>query len=103
VSANLTVWQVFVARSLVAIPIMIALTRAARVGQTSITELDRRSARSPDPRVDCLLRRASDAQSVRGSGCRYTNPIMIALLSAALIGEPVTGCRWGGFCKAFSA
>ena len=31
----------------------------------------------------------------------YTNPIMIALLSAALIGEPVTGRQWGGVLLGF--
>ncbi len=31
----------------------------------------------------------------------YTNPIMIALLSAALIGEPVTARQWGGVLLGF--
>ena len=31
----------------------------------------------------------------------YTNPIMIALLSAALIGEPVTRRQWGGMLLGF--
>jgi drug/metabolite transporter (DMT)-like permease len=31
----------------------------------------------------------------------YTNPIMIALLSAVLIGEAVTGRQWGGVLLGF--
>ncbi len=102
VSSDLTLWQVFVARSLFAIPIMFALLRATGVGL--------------EPRVPkwALLRSlllvltwlafyaSLPVLSLSVAAVAiYTNPIMIALLSAALIGEPVTGRQWGGVLLGF--
>lgn len=102
VSANLTVWQVFVARSLFAIPIMIALARAAGVGlkprapewafvRSALLVLTWLAFYASLP----VLNLSVAAVAV------YTNPVMIALLSGALIGEPVTGRQWGGVLLGF--
>lgn len=102
VSADLTIWQVFAARSLVAIPIMIALALATGVGlklHTPVWALFRSVllvltwlffyAALP------VLTLSVAAVAV------YTNPIITALLSAALIGEPVTRREWGGVMLGF--
>ena len=102
VSADLTVWQVFVARSAVAIPIMIALLLATGVG------LKPRAPAWALVRSVLLLLTwlafyaALPVLSLSVAAVAvYTNPIMIALLSAALIGEPVTGRQWGGVLLGF--
>ena len=102
VSANLTVWQVFVARSLVAIPIMLALSLATRVG------LKPRAPKWALVRSALLVLTwlafyaALPVLSLSVAAVAvYTNPIMTALLSAALIGEPVTGRQWGGVLLGF--
>jgi len=102
VSADLTVWQVFVARSLVAIPIMIALV-----------VMTGGSVRPHAPGwvfVRCVLLVltwlafyvALPVLSLSVAAVAvYTNPIITALLSAALIGEPVSRRRWAGVLLGF--
>ncbi len=102
VSANITVWQVFAARSAVAIPIIIAVLLATGVG------LRPRSPKWALVRSVLLLLTwlafyaALPVLSLSVAAVAvYTNPIMIALLSAVLIGEPVTGRQWGGVLLGF--
>ena len=102
VSADITIWQVFVARSLVAVPIMLVLALATGVSvkpraQTWVL------VRSALLVVTWLAFYASLPVlnlSVAAVAV-YTNPIMIALLSALLIGEPVSGRQWGGVLLGF--
>ncbi|MBT5414690.1 MAG: DMT family transporter [Rhodospirillaceae bacterium] len=102
VSADLTLWQIFVARSLVAIPIMIALVRAAGVGlkpRAPIWAL----VRSLLLVLTWIAFYASLpvlSLSVAAVAI-YTNPIMTALLAAALIGEPVGRRQWAGVLLGF--
>ena len=102
VSADITVWQVFVARSLVAIPIIIALLPATGVG------LKPRAPRWAFVRSVLLVLTwiafyaSLPVLSLSVAAVAvYTNPIMIALLSAVLIGEAVTGRQWGGVLLGF--
>jgi len=92
VSADLTVWQVFFARSLVAIPILVALSPATGTGlkprapiwvfvRSGLLLLTWLAFYASLP----VLSLSVAAVAV------YTNPIITALLSAALIGERVTG------------
>lgn len=102
VSADLTLWQIFVARSLVAIPIMIVLSRAMGIGL------------KPRAPVWALLRSgllvltwlafyaSLPVLSLSVAAVAiYTNPIMTALLAAALIGEPVGRRQWLGVILGF--
>jgi len=102
VSANLTLWQVFVARSLVALPLLIALALATGVVlrfrapkwaliRSLLLVLTWLAFYAALP----MLSLSVAAVAV------YTNPIMIALLSAALIGEPVSGRQWCGVLLGF--
>ncbi len=102
VSANITVWQVFVVRSLVAIPIMVALSLATgvslkpRVPKWAVV----RSALLVLTWLAFYTALPVLSLSVAAAAV-YTNPIIIALLSAALIGEPVTGRQWAGVLLGF--
>ncbi len=102
VSADLTVWQVFVARSLFAIPIMMALLLARGVG-LKLRAPKWALVRSVFLVLTWLTFYASlPVLSLSVAAvAMYTAPIMIALLSAALIGEPVTGRQWGGVSLGF--
>ena len=102
VSADLTVWQVFVARSLVAIPIILLLLFRAGLGlgwrapawtllRSALLVLTWLAFYASLP----VLSLSVAAVAV------YTNPIMTALLSAAMIGEPVSGRQWGGVLLGF--
>jgi len=102
VSADITLWQVFVARSLVAIPIIVALLLAAGGGlkpQAPKWTL----VRSVLLLLTCLAFYAAlPVLSLPVAAVAvYTNSIMIALFSALLIGEPVTGRQWGGVLLGF--
>lgn len=102
VSADITLWQVFVARSLVALPILVALLFAAgrglrlrapawaflRAGLLVLTWLAYYASLP-------VLSLSVAAVAV------YTNPIMIALFSAALTGETVSRRQWGGVLLGF--
>lgn len=102
ISDDLTVWQVFVARSLVAIPILISLLLATGAGLKPRAPVWT-SLRAALLLLTWLAFYASLpvlSLSVAAVAV-YTNPIMIALLSAALIGEPVTSRQWGGVLLGF--
>ncbi|MCP5080149.1 MAG: DMT family transporter [Alphaproteobacteria bacterium] len=102
VSADITVWQVFVARSLFAIPILVVLLLATGVG------LRLRAAKWTVVRSALLLLTwlalyaSFPVLSLSVAAVAvYTNPIMIALFSAVLIGEPVSPRQWGGVIIGF--
>lgn len=102
VSADLTLWQVFAARSLVAIPVMLALCLATGTSPTL------RAPKWVLIRSVLLVLTwlafyaALPVLSLSVAAVAvYTNPIMTALLSAALIGEPVTRREWGGVVLGF--
>ena len=103
VSANMTVWQVFVARSLVAIPLLAALSALAGTGlvlktpkwtflRSALLLLTWLAFYASFPVLDLSV----------AAVAVYTNPIMIALLSAMLISEPVSARQWGGVVLGFA-
>ena len=103
VSANITVWQVFVARSLVAIPLLAGLWAFSGTGFTlkapkwtvlrsALLLLTWLAFYASFPVLDLSV----------AAVAVYTNPIMIALLSALLIGEPVNARQWGGVLLGFA-
>ncbi|MGI9417685.1 MAG: DMT family transporter [Geminicoccaceae bacterium] len=102
VSADLTVWQVFAVRSLFGAPIIIALLLATGVGfrlraplwalvRSALLVLTWLAFYASLPVLSLSL----------AAVAVYTNPIMIALLSALLIGEPVARHQWGGVLLGF--
>jgi len=102
VSANLTVWQVFVARSLVAIPAIFTILPAMGISfkleapkwaliRSVLLVLTWLAFYAALP----VLSLSVAAVAV------YTNPIITALLSAALIGERVSGRQWAGVLLGF--
>lgn len=102
VSADLTLWQVFVARALVALPILLLLLRLTGVGLT-LKAPKWALIRSGLLVLTWLAFYASLpvlSLSVAAVAV-YSNPIMIALLSAAVIGEPVSGRQWLGVLLGF--
>ena len=102
VSAELTVWQVFAARALVAIPVLAALLPASGVG-LRLRAPGWAWVRSAFLVLTWLAYFASLpvlSLSVAAVAI-YTAPILIALLSAALIGEPVSARQWGGVLLGF--
>jgi len=103
VSANLTVWQVFFARSLIAIPILVPFLLGHGIGlkpralgwaclRSGLLVLTWLSFYASLP----VLNLSVAAVAV------YTSPIMIALLSALMIGEAVSGRQWGGVLLGFA-
>lgn len=102
VSADLTVWQVFVARSLFAIPCLVTILFAMGV---SLKLLSPTWAliRSGLLVLTWLLFYASLpvlSLSVAAVAV-YTNPIITALLSAVVIGERVSPRQWTGVLLGF--
>lgn len=102
VSAEMTIWQVFFARSLFAVPILVVLLRATGAGLTP-----RAAAWTLLRSLLLVLTWIAFYASLPllslsvAAVALYTNPIMTALLSAALIGEPVTRRQWGGVLLGF--
>lgn len=102
VSADLTLWQVFAARSLFAVPCLVAL---AYVKGTSLRPLSTKwvCVRSGLLVLTWLAFYAALPVldlSVAAVAV-YTNPILTALLSAALLGERVSGRQWLGVLMGF--
>ncbi len=102
VSANLTVWQLFVARSVFAIPTILALLVAMGIG------LELRTPKWAFIRSALLVLTwlafyaSLPVLSLSVAAVAvYTNPIMTALLSAALTGEQVSGRQWSGVLLGF--
>ena len=102
VSANFSLWQVFLARSLVAVPIMVVLLLASGVGLKSRAPMWTlvRSLLLVLTWIAFYASLPVLSLSVAAVAV-YTNPIMIVLLSALLIGEAVTGRQWGGVLLGF--
>lgn len=104
ISSDLTVWQIFAARSICALPLMAVIAWVA----------DRRGFRLVAPGW-VLVRSALLVLtwltfyaslpfltlSVAAVAV-YTNPVMIALLSAVLLGGRVTARQWGGVLLGFA-
>lgn len=102
VSSDLTVWQVFFARSLFAIPLMIGLAWVTRVGLT-LRQPGWTLLRSFLLVVTWLAFYASLpvlSLSVAAVAV-YTNPIITTLLTATLIGELVSKRQWFGVFVGF--
>ncbi|MEM7777720.1 MAG: DMT family transporter [Pseudomonadota bacterium] len=102
VSGHLTVWQVFVARSLVAIPALVALLAVAGDGLRLCAPVWTliRAALLVMTWLAFYAALPVLSLSVAATAV-YTNPIIIALLSAAVIGEPVTARQWLGVLLGF--
>jgi len=97
VSADLTLWQVFTVRSLVAVPILALLLRRTGAGLTPRAPLwaGVRSALLVLTWLAFYAALPVLSLSVAAVAV-YTNPVIIALLSAVLLGEPVSTRQWGG-------
>lgn len=102
VSADLTVWQVFAVRSLFALPCLfiLAYTKGASLRPRSAKWVLLRSGLlvltwlvyySALPVLDLSV----------AAVAIYTNPILTTLLSAALLGERVSGRQWLGVMTGF--
>lgn len=103
ISANVTVWQVFVVRSAVAIVLLYGTMRVVG-GSARVTSVRWVSIRSALLVVTWLAFYASLPVldlSVAAVAV-YTNPIMIALMSALVIGEAVTRRQWIGVLMGFA-
>ena len=103
VSSNLTVWQVFVSRSIFAIPCLLALGRIIGV---SFQEIANRwiLLRSALLVLTWLAFYASLPVldfSVAAVAV-YSNPILTALLSALILGEAVSRRQWTGVLVGFA-
>ncbi|MFO0991045.1 MAG: DMT family transporter [Hyphomicrobiales bacterium] len=102
VSADLTIWQIFTARSLSAVILLVVLLRAL-----SIPMLPRRPGWVVIRSVLLVLAWITFYASLpviplsAAAAAAYTGPIMIALLSAALLKEPVTPLQWAGVLIGF--
>ncbi len=102
VSADLTIWQIFAARSLTAVVLLIGLLRAL-----SIPMWPRLPAWVLLRSILLVLAWITFYASLpiiplsAAAAAAYTGPIMIALLSAALIKEPVTPLQWAGILLGF--
>ncbi|MEH6527424.1 MAG: DMT family transporter [Sneathiella sp.] len=102
VSTDFTVWQVFFARSLFAIPILLVICWISGVSLT---------LKNPKWTVIRSLLLVSSWIAIYASlpvlslsvvaVAMYTNPIITALLSALLIGEPVSRRQWAGVLLGF--
>lgn len=102
VSADLTVWQVFAVRSVLAVPLLLALSRLTRIGlwpgmpvwaflRSALLVLTWLALYASLP----VLSLSVAAVAV------YTNPIFTVLLSAALLGERVRARQWVGVLVGF--
>ena len=102
VSADMTVWQIFAVRALFAIPPLLAFLSARGI-RTRLRMSRWMLLRSALVVLAWLFFYASlPALSLSVAAVAvYTNPVMIVLLSAALIGEPVSRRRWGGVLLGF--
>lgn len=102
VSADVTIWQVFAARALFAIPILLVLTRA--LGVPLGLQAPRWAVLRSLLLVACWLALYASFPVLSLSVAAvavYTGPIMVALLAAFLLGERVTGRQWIGVLLGF--
>ncbi|WP_226893700.1 DMT family transporter [Nisaea sediminum] len=103
VSADLTLWQVFTARALMGLPVLLVLLGATRTRFRPVV-----------PFWTCLrsvllvltwiafYTSLPELELSVAAVAVYTNPIITALLSARMLGEPVSARRWGGVLLGFS-
>ncbi|TNE35417.1 MAG: DMT family transporter [Alphaproteobacteria bacterium] len=101
-SSDLTIWQIFFARALFAIPLMLLTLRLGR-SRFALQSLHWVVLRSLLLILTWLAFYAALpvlSLSVAAVAV-YTNPIITALLSALVIGEPVTKRQWGGVLLGF--
>ena len=102
VSADLPVWQIFAARSVVAIAILAMVMRATKV------PMQPRSPKWAYVRAGLLVvtwlafyAALPVLQLSVAAVVVYTNPILIVVLAAVLIGEPVSARQWAGVTLGF--
>ncbi len=102
VSSNLTVWQVFVARSLVAVPCLVCLARfqGSNLRPYALLWIIARSVLLVLTWLAYYASLPVLSLSVAAVAI-YTNPIITALLSALLLGEQVTRRQWMGVFLGF--
>lgn len=102
VSADLTLWQVFAARSLFAVPCLIALMYVKGSG-LRLLSAKWVFVRSALLVLTWLVFYASlpVLELSVAAVAVYTNPIITALLSAVLLGERVSGRQWLGVLIGF--
>ncbi|MBL8908990.1 MAG: DMT family transporter [Rhizobiales bacterium] len=102
VSADLTIWQIFAARSSTAVILLGVLLRAL-----GIALMPRRLGWVLFRSVLLVLAWITFYTSLpviplsAAAAAAYTGPIMIALMSAALLREPVTPMQWAGVLLGF--
>lgn len=103
VSSDLTVWQVFAARSLFAVPCLVALGYSKRAGFKSLLN-GWVAARSLLLVLTWLAFYASlpVLDLSLAAVAVYSNPIITALLSAAVLGERVSPRQWMGVAIGFT-
>ena len=102
VSSNLTLWQVFVARSLFALPCLVGLAYLAK-GKLKTSRTGWVLVRSGLLILTWLLYYGSlPVLSLAVAAVAvYTNPIFTALLAATALGEKVTKRQWMGVFVGF--
>lgn len=103
-SADLTVWQIFATRSLIALPVVAGIALVADRKGFRLIAPGWALVRSALLVLTWLTFYASLpflTLSVAAVAV-YTNPIMTGLLSAALLGQPVTRRQWGGVLLGFA-
>ncbi len=103
-SADFPLWQIFVLRSLLALPLLFALLRVARASARplSLKWSILRSALLVLMYVAIYAAAPLLSLSVIAASL-YTGPIFVALFSALLIGEPVGARRWSAVLLGFAA
>lgn len=103
ISADLTVWQIFVVRSLFALPLLLVISLTSGVGlkpkapgwallRSGLLVLTWLAFYASLPVLSLSV----------AAVAMYTNPIMIVLLTAVMIGEPVARRQGGACCSGFS-
>ncbi|GFE63735.1 DMT family transporter [Litoreibacter roseus] len=102
VSTDLSVWQIFVCRSLIAIPVLIGALRVTgrRFAMHAPIWVVLRSGLLVLSWIAFYTSLSVLDLSVAAVAI-YTNPILTALMSAELIKEPVGALRWAGVALGF--
>lgn len=102
-SADFPLWQIFVLRSLLALPVLFVLLRiGARARPLSLKWSIVRSMLLVLMYVAIYAAAPLLSLSVIAASL-YTGPVFVALFSAVLIGEPVGARRWGAVLLGFAA
>lgn len=105
VSAGFVLWQIYVARALIAVPILVALLLLggppAAIRPKSPAWVLTRSVLLASMWIAYYAALPAMSLSVAAVAL-YTTPLFIALFSALLIGEPVGPRRWSGIVVGFA-